>query len=85
MSTVRKIDNPHEGFLYRVVEWDADEECWFHTNYNQHGKPRTYMTLAAARGVKTSMEHANARYRETNPRKFAVQRMPVEGWKLVPE
>lgn len=78
---MRKIDNPHEGFLYRVVEWDEDEQVWFHTNYNQHGRPRTYMTLAAAKGVKTSMENTNSRY--SHSRKFAVQRMPVEGWELV--
>ncbi len=81
---MRKIDNPHEGFLYRVVEWDEDDQVWFHTSYSQSGRPRTYMTLAAARGIKTSMENTAKRYgRAELGRKFAVQRMPVDGWEMV--
>lgn len=80
---MRKRDDPHEGYLYRVVE-RVDGGDWVHTSYGHYGKPRTYMTLAAARGTMTRMRNTAERYSDSDPgREFAVQRMPVEGWELV--
>jgi hypothetical protein len=56
---LRQRTDPHEGFVYRVVERvkGSDDE-WKHSNYGHSGRlPRTYMTLSAAKGQKTSFEN----------------------------
>ena len=89
----RKRDDVEQGFLYRVVQRSAGtEDEWEHSSYGHYGKPRTYMTLGAARGMKTRMERANTehrdyigRYRNNNDAllEFAVQRSPVQNWEVV--
>lgn len=84
---MRKRDDPHQGFLYRVVCRKAgSNDEWEHTSYGHYGQPRTYMTLSAARGMRTRMERFNFEYgsRATNPTKleFRVERAPVTGWEV---
>jgi hypothetical protein len=90
MSTFRKRDDLHEGYIYRVVMRPHGQEdlAWLPTAYGQSGtKPRTYMTLSAARGAKTRMEAANLRAREYSSLNqhwdFAVERSPVTAWERV--
>jgi len=90
MSTTRKRDDLGEGALYRVVQRRADsDDEWVHSSYGHYGSPRTYMTLGAARGMKTRMRRANddsVSYRATNTRyEFAVERAPVSNWEIVPD
>lgn len=85
----RKRDDD-TGELFRVVERAAgSQDEWVHSNYGTYGKPRTYMTLAAARSQRTSFEREHARRHEFAPHaallEFAVQRAPVTAWELVPD
>jgi hypothetical protein len=92
----RKRDDLETGELYRVVQRAAgtDDE-WAHSNYDTYGKPRTYMTLGAARSQKTRFEREHGRHiarqiltgraNELRPLEFAVQRAPVTDWEIVPE
>ena len=58
----RKIEEPHEGYLYRVVQrLKGSEDVWVHSAYGTVGRPRTYMTLSAAKGQKTSFERLQDR------------------------
>lgn len=88
MSGRRKRDDLETGELYRVVQRAAgtDNE-WVHSCYGTTGKPRTYMTLSAARAQKTSYEREHRRRHEyaphASPLEFAVQRAPVTAWELV--
>lgn len=91
----RKRDDLEQGHLYRVVQRAAgSDDEWVHSSYGHQGKPRTYMTLGAARGMKTRMESANqshldfiGRYRENDEvaLEFAVQRSPVQNWEIIPD
>jgi hypothetical protein len=58
----RQITEPSEGYLYRVVQRPkgSDDE-WTHSNYGTVGRPRTYMTAAAARGQRTRFQADQAR------------------------
>lgn len=101
MSGRRKRDDLETGELYRVVQRAAgtDNE-WVHSCYGATGKPRTYMTLGAARSQKTRFEREHQRHLEwlahraatlpaqfggAVPLEFAVQRAPVTAWELVPD
>lgn len=88
----RKRDDLEQGYLFRVVQRAAgSDDEWVHSSYGHQGKPRTYMTLGAARGMKTRMEGANQshleyarRYDETSRGlEFKVQRSPVQNWEIV--
>jgi hypothetical protein len=90
----RKRDDLEQGYLYRVVQRAAgSDDEWVHSSYGHQGKPRTYMTLGAARGMKTRMEGANQSHRAFNGRyfeseaglEFAVQRSPVQNWEIIPD
>jgi hypothetical protein len=96
MSSRRKNDNPEDGYLYRVVERAAgSDEEWVHSNYGTTGKPRTYMTLGAARAQRTHFVNEHSRHCEYRTRwsessesiqpelEFGVQRAPVDNWELV--
>ena len=93
MSTTRKRDDPHEGYLYRVSSRiKGSDEDWEHTSFGHYGAPRTYMTLSAARGMKTRMERAmedslrfttGATFRREF--EFRVERAPVTEWEPVTE
>lgn len=80
---VRKRDDL-TGYLYRVVERPAgSDEEWAHSDCGHYGRPRTYMTLAAARGQKSS---APTRGVYDGPKiEYAVQRAPVTDWEMVPD
>lgn len=89
----RKRDDLEEGALYRVVmRLKGTDEPWEHTSYGHYGAPRTYMTLGAARGMKTRMERAHAEslhFRTgvivNREFEFAVERAPVTDWEIVPD
>lgn len=93
MSTTRKRDDLEEGALYRVsARIKGSDEEWEHTSFGHYGAPRTYMTLGAARGMKTRMEHAmenslrwttGATFRREF--EFRVERAPVTNWEPVPD
>lgn len=87
MSTTRKRDDVHEGFLYRVVYRKADtDDEWVHTSLGDTRRPRTYMTLGAARGVASRLNNENdysARNYRVSRYEYGVQRAPVENWELV--
>lgn len=80
----RKRDDLESGYIYRVVarRVGSDDE-WVHTNYWHGGKPRTYMTLGAAKGMRTRMRNANAERHAGSELEFAVQRSPVQNWEFV--
>lgn len=86
----RKRDDLEEGALYRVVQRvkDSDEE-WQHSSYGHYGAPRTYMTIGAARGMRTRMVRTQEDARAYRPQivelEFAVQRAPVTNWEVVPD
>lgn len=99
MSGRRKRDDLEDGALYRVVQRavGSDEE-WVHSNYGTGGRPRTYMTLGAARAQRTSYEREHRRhlayqaasfranpdaFAKPRPLEFGVQRAPVTAWELV--
>lgn len=85
----RKRDDLEQGHLYRVVQRAAgSDDEWVHSSYGHSGKPRTYMTLGAARGMKTRMEGANQSRLEyvgetSRGLEFKVQRSPVQNWEIV--
>lgn len=86
MSSYRKRDDLESGWLYRVVARRAgSDDEWEHTSYGHYGKPRTYMTLSAARSQCTGMRRDNARYSDRDPREFAVQGSPVTEWQMIPD
>lgn len=95
MSGRRKRDDLETGELYRVVQRAAgSDDEWEHSNYGTYGRPRTYMTLGAARAQKTSFERAHREHvgrgefavRPAPERlEFAVQRAPVTAWEVVPD
>jgi hypothetical protein len=72
--TSRKLDDATE-WLYRVAEFDLAKGEWFHTNYWHYGKPRTYTTKAAAKGMKTRMERA-----AEGRRAFRVEKARIVEW-----
>jgi hypothetical protein len=100
MTARRKRDDLEDGALYRVVQRAAgSDDEWEHSAYGTLGKPRTYMTLGAARAQKTRFEreHAQrlewlarrsatlpAQFSAAKPLEFAVQRAPVTAWEIVP-
>ena len=87
------------GYLFRVVQREKSSDSeWVHSNYGTYGKPRTYMTLGAARAQKSRFEgehtrhlHYQAESHRWNPDafakpvelEFAVQRAPVSNWEVV--
>jgi hypothetical protein len=97
----RKRDDLESGYLFRVVQRaKGSEDEWQHSNYGTSGKPRTYMTLGAARAQRTSFEREHARHlsyqaesHRYNPDafakptelEFAVQRAPVTAWEVIPD
>lgn len=88
MSSYRKRDDLDSGWLYRVVARRAgSDDEWEHTSYGHLGKPRTYMTLSAARSQCTGMRRENEdRPRQFNPlMEFAVQGAPISGWQIIPD
>ena len=84
MSSYRKRDDL-TGYLYRVVQRVEGSDEWEHSDCYRYGKPRTYMTLGAARGQCTYARDQNARYGGDVTREFAVQRAPVTDWEMVPD
>ena len=97
MSGQRKRDDLETGYLYRVVQREVKGQYlrgeWEHTSYGHYGRPRTYMTVSAARGMKARMERAYAEDVDWNRAtggssvdlEFAVQRAPVTDWEVVPD
>lgn len=85
MTSIRKRDDL-TGYLYRVVERPAgtDEE-WSHSDCGHYGRPRTYMTLGAARGQKTGAGKWQYVNGERVIMEYAVQRAPVTDWEVVPD
>ena len=81
----RKRDDVESGYLYRVVCRPAGSDAeWEHTSYGHYGKPRTYMTLGSARGMKTRMERHNRKHLDRVAElEFSVQRSPVQNWEIV--
>lgn len=86
------------GYLFRVVQRPAgSDDEWEHSDCGHYGRPRTYMTLGAARGQKSQAEASWNRYysdwsrmQEATPpprprAEFAVQRAPVTDWEVVPD
>lgn len=85
MST-RKRDDLESGYLYRVVERLQDrEDPWTHSDCGRYGRPRTYMSLAAARGQCSYIRNQQAAYGGDHEREYAVQRAPVTDWEMVPD
>lgn len=87
---MRKRDDLESGYLYRVVQrTKGSDEEWVHSNYGSYGRPRTYMTVGAARSQKTRFENEQARnreysrYAERPELEFNVQRAPVTDWEIV--
>lgn len=69
------------GELYRIVERptnSAEPWRWMGTF---DGKPRTYRTLAAAKGARTQVQAAYDKHRI--PMEVAVQRAPVGQWEVI--
>lgn len=84
----RKRDDLEEGALYRVTaRLKGTDDPWVHTSYGHYGSPRTYMTVGAARGMKTRMETAmRGTYRWSEmptELEFRVERAPVTNWEPV--
>lgn len=78
MST-RKRDDV-EDFLYRVVERrKGSDDPWVWSNCGNYGKPRTYVTIGAARGQRS----ISAYNKSGQGLEFAVQRAPVTDWEIV--
>ena len=85
--TVRKRDDL-TGYLFRVVERLAgSSDDWTHSDCGRYGRPRTYMTVGAARGQKSSApDHRYVRSTGARePVEYAVQCAPVTDWKVVPD
>lgn len=83
--SIRKRDDL-TSFLYRVVERRAgSDDEWVHSDCGRYGRPRTYMTLGAARGQKTGAPQTrfNPETYERVPTEYAVQRAPVTDWEIV--
>jgi hypothetical protein len=96
MTRRRKRDDLETGELYRVVQRAAgSQDEWVHSSYGTYGKPRTYMTLSAARSQRTAFERAHrqhlahriliGRIGELERLEFAVQRAPITVWEIVPD
>ena len=83
----RKRDDLEEGALYRVTARKKDtEDPWEHTSYGHYGAPRTYMTIGAARGMKTRMERTQEsgyRWSQMPELEFRVERAPVTNWEPI--
>lgn len=78
MSSYRKRDDVVE-FLYRVVERVEGIDGW-----HPHRSPdRTYVTLGAARGQRTSAQNHHEMYGGDFTKEYAIQRARVGEWEML--
>lgn len=68
------------GYLFRVSERVPGGK-WVHSSYDLYGRPRTYMTVGAARGIRGRMQ--GAAVRRGHDIEFRVERAPVTEWEVV--
>lgn len=74
------------GYLFRVVQRPAgSDDEWEHSDCGHYGRPRTYMTLGAARGQKSGAPNYRGHYNNSPLMEYAVQRAPVTDWEVVPD